>query len=92
MAMTHSADSWQAGTRRLGRDGPDPGTVAHAAAERSAAVPARARTIRSWPLLVLAAPAAAEVWSGWVGIAQNTGLQCTYLVGDRGHVRAPARL
>jgi hypothetical protein len=32
-----------------------------------------ARTVRSWPLLVLAAPAAAEVWSGWVGIAQKTG-------------------
>jgi hypothetical protein len=29
--------------------------------------------VRSWPLLVLAAPAAAEVWSGWVGIAQKTG-------------------
>jgi hypothetical protein len=29
--------------------------------------------VRSWPLLVLAAPAAAEVWSGWVGIAQRTG-------------------
>jgi len=29
--------------------------------------------VRSWPLLVLAAPAAAEVWSGWVGIAQMTG-------------------
>ena len=27
----------------------------------------------SWPLLFLAAPAAAEVWSGWVGIAQKTG-------------------
>jgi hypothetical protein len=49
--------------------GPAPGT----AADRSAAVPARARTVRSWPLLVLAAPAAAEVWSGWVGIAQKTG-------------------
>ncbi len=35
--------------------------------------PVRARTVRSWPLLVLAAPAAAEVWSGWVGIAQRTG-------------------
>jgi hypothetical protein len=31
------------------------------------------RAVRSWPLLVLAAPAAAEVWSGWVGIAQKTG-------------------
>ncbi len=29
--------------------------------------------MRSWPLLVLAAPAAAEVWSGWVGIAAKTG-------------------
>jgi hypothetical protein len=29
--------------------------------------------MRSWPLLVLAVPAAAEVWSGWVGIAQQTG-------------------
>ena len=29
--------------------------------------------MRSWPLLVLAAPAAAEVWSGWIGIAQRTG-------------------
>jgi len=31
------------------------------------------RALRSWPLLALAAPAAAEVWSGWVGIAQKTG-------------------
>jgi hypothetical protein len=31
------------------------------------------KAIRSWPLLVLAVPAAAEVWSGWVGIAQKTG-------------------
>ena len=29
--------------------------------------------MRSWPLLVLAAPAAAEVWTGWAGIAQKTG-------------------
>jgi hypothetical protein len=36
-------------------------------------VPSGCRTVRSWPLLVLAAPAAAEVWSGWVGIAQKTG-------------------
>ena len=42
--------------------------------DRDGAVPAvRVRTVRSWPLLVLAAPAAAEVWSGWVGIAQKTG-------------------
>ena len=43
------------------------------AADRSGAVRDHAKTIRSWPLLVLAVPAAAEVWSGWVGIAQKTG-------------------
>jgi len=43
------------------------------AADRSGAVPDRPKTIRSWSLLLLAFPAAAEVWSGWVGIAQKTG-------------------
>src|SRR5277367_176194 len=43
------------------------------AAGRSGSVRDQARTVRSWPLLVLAVPAAAEVWSGWVGIAQKTG-------------------
>jgi hypothetical protein len=43
------------------------------AADRSSAVRDRAGTIRSWPLVLLAFPAAAEVWSGWVGIAQKTG-------------------
>ncbi len=69
-ALAHSADAWHAGTGRLGHDGAAQGTVA---ADRSPTVPARARTVRSWPLLVLAAPAAAEVWSGWTGIAQKTG-------------------
>ena len=41
--------------------------------DRSAAAVRHGRNIRSWPLLVLAAPAAVEVWSGWVGIAQRTG-------------------
>ena len=41
--------------------------------DRSPAMIRPGRTVRSWPLLVLAAPAAAEVWSGWVGIAQKTG-------------------
>lgn len=31
------------------------------------------RTIRSWPLLVLALPATVAVWSGWVGIGRLTG-------------------
>src|SRR5207248_2972922 len=42
-------------------------------ADRSAVMPRPGRTVRSWPLLVLAAPAAAEVWSGWVGLARKTG-------------------
>ena len=37
-----------------------------------AAMPDR-RAVRSWPLLVLAAPAAVAVWSGWVGIGRMTG-------------------
>jgi hypothetical protein len=36
--------------------------------------------MRSWPLLVLAVPAAAEVWSGWVGIAQQTGFGSVHLL------------
>jgi hypothetical protein len=35
--------------------------------------PADGRTLRSWPLFVLALPAAVAVWSGWVGIGQMTG-------------------
>jgi hypothetical protein len=68
--MTHPAGAWRARAGRPGRDDAVPGTVA---GDRSAAVRSGARTVRSWPLLVLAAPAAAEVWSGWVGIAQKTG-------------------
>jgi hypothetical protein len=56
------------------RRGPVPArTTGPAATDRSPASARPARTLRSWPLLVLAAPAAAEVWSGWVGIAQKTG-------------------
>src|ERR1700722_19499909 len=58
-----------------GSRGPGPAAVPGGApaAGRSGAVRGQARTMRSWPLLVLAVPAAAEVWSGWVGIAQQTG-------------------
>ena len=42
-------------------------------ADQSAAVPRRRGPISAWPLLVLAAPAAVAVWSGWVGIGQMTG-------------------
>ena len=57
-----------------GQRGPVPArTAGPAAADRSPAAARPGRAVRSWPLLVLAAPAAAEVWSGWVGIAQKTG-------------------
>ena len=71
--MAHSADAWRTVAGRLGCDRAVPGTGAEVVGDRSVAVRARARTVRSWPLLVLAAPAAAEVWSSWVGIAQKTG-------------------
>jgi hypothetical protein len=50
-----------------------PGPAAVPAEGRSRVVRNQVKAIRSWPLLVLAVPAAAEVWSGWVGIAQKTG-------------------
>ena len=40
---------------------------------QSTASARRAGTIRSWPLLLLALPAAVAVWSGWIGIGQMTG-------------------
>ena len=61
-------------TADLGPGGPSAArTTGPAGGDRSAAVSSGTRAVRSWPLLVLAAPAAAEVWTGWVGIAQKTG-------------------
>src|SRR5690349_15114268 len=62
--------------------GPGPATVPGPVldAGRSGAVRGQAKTIRSWPLLVLAIPAAVEVWSGWVGIAQQTGFGAVSLL------------
>ena len=61
-------------TADLGPGGPPAvRTTGPAGGDRSAAVSSGTRAVRSWPLLVLAAPAAAEVFSGWVGIAQRTG-------------------
>jgi len=57
-----------------GQHGPAPArTAGPAIADRSPASSPTDQALRSWPLLVLAVPAAAEVWSGWVGIAQKTG-------------------
>jgi hypothetical protein len=48
-------------------------TADPAVADQSPAGPRPARSVRSCPLLVPAAPAAAEAFSVWVGIAQKTG-------------------
>ena len=48
-------------------------TTGPAGGDRSAAVSSGARTVRSWPLLVLAAPAAAEVFSGGRPLQQMSG-------------------
>jgi len=64
----------QAGPRACREPGSrGPGPAAVPAADQSGVARDQAKTMRSWPLLVLAVPAAAEVWSGWVGIAQKTG-------------------
>jgi hypothetical protein len=60
-------------TADLGPGGPLAARTTGPAGGDRSAVSDGTRTVRSWPLLVLAAPAAAEVWSGWVGIAQKTG-------------------
>src|SRR5260221_12552471 len=78
--MTALADSTAVPQDRRAYSGPgDPGAGPAAvsgpvlSADRSGVIRDRGRTVRSWPLLLLAFPAAAEVWSGWVGIAQKTG-------------------
>jgi hypothetical protein len=77
MAALADFPAAQAGPRACrGTDVAGPGLAisgAVLAGDRTVVVRDQARTIRSWPLLVLAVPAAAEVWSGWVGIAQQTG-------------------
>src|SRR5260221_11933005 len=79
--MTALADSTAVPQDRRAYSGPgDPGAGPAAvsgpvlSADRSGVIRDRGRTVRSWPLLLLAFPAAAEVWSGWVGIPQKTGL------------------
>jgi len=75
-ALAHSAGASHAGAadaRSLSGLSPARTTGLAVPADRSAVTPRPGRTMRSWPLLVLAAPAAAGVWSGWAGIAQQTG-------------------
>ena len=75
LADFHVAQAGPRACRQIDSPGPGPATVSGAvlAADRSPAAVRSGRAIRTWPLLVLAAPAAAEVWTGWVGIAQKTG-------------------
>ena len=57
----------------LGPGGPPAARATGPAGGDRSAVSSGTGAVRSWPLLVLAVPAAAEVWTGWVGIAQKTG-------------------
>lgn len=44
-----------------------------APAEATPKEPKRPRTVRSWPVLLLALPAFVAIWSGWVGLGGLTG-------------------
>ena len=55
-------------------DGTGAGTRTTAGTSRSLSrPPGTSRTPPSWPLLILALPAAVAVWSGWIGIGKLTG-------------------
>jgi hypothetical protein len=53
-------------------DGPE-GSTTDSSTACPATATARERPVRPWPLMLLAAPAAVAVWSGWVGIGRMTG-------------------
>jgi hypothetical protein len=69
----HPASGLDGSARSADRTGDRQGPAPDTSPDRSVLVPGRQKPIRSWPLLVLAAPAAVAVWSGWVGIGQMTG-------------------
>ena len=66
---TRPASGPNGSARSADRHGPGPDTNG----DRATPVCGHQRPLRSWPLLVLATPAAVAVWSGWVGIGQMTG-------------------
>lgn len=85
IATSPAVHAGQDPASRRGWRTPAPGDVnspapglgsAQAAVPASAAGTAHTRHsggVRSWPLLLLAVPAAVTVWSGWVGIGRMTG-------------------
>jgi hypothetical protein len=60
------------GTGNPGSNPPQLAAPAHGG-HRGANVRGGHHHVRSWPLLILALPAAVAVWSGWVGIGEMTG-------------------
>jgi hypothetical protein len=57
---------------------PEPSELGESPEEAQVTTPAElpgtaARTLRPWPLLLLAAPAFIAIWSGWVGLGELTG-------------------
>jgi hypothetical protein len=78
LAESPAAAQYAAGAyREPGNPGAGPAAVPGPVldGDRTGAPRDRCRTVRSWPLVLLAFPAAPgeEVWSGWAGIAQETG-------------------
>jgi hypothetical protein len=68
----HPASGPDGSARPADPTGDRAGSAPETNTDQSAMVHGHQMSIRSWPLLVLAAPAAAAVWSGWVGIGQMT--------------------
>lgn len=58
-------------TTTLPPDATDPDTPRPAPGPATPTTPTR--TVRSWPILLLAAPAFVAIWSGWVGLGELTG-------------------
>jgi len=87
MAVAQQPEAGAQGAVRLVQAGSEQDARARAGTDgrsgpvRSTAGPDSHHVVRSWPLVVLAVPAAAAVWSGWVGIGRLTGFGVRPLPG-----------
>ena len=79
------------GPDQAGRSTDQDGPALAVTGDRSAAMAQHRRPVRAWPLLVLAAPAAVAVWSGWVGIGISEGAPEILHAGDEVAALMPAQ-
>jgi hypothetical protein len=68
--LQHGPDS---GPDEISQRAPSPSASLVSACRMAASHASDQRSVRSWPLLLLALPASVAVWSGWVGIGRLTG-------------------